>query len=68
MFPKLWFGAGSAVRSAISSPSTADWLIPGICLIIQAETPTVVAFERAGKPRIMNREQYQALIARYGDE
>jgi predicted ABC-type ATPase len=31
-------------------------------------TPTVVAFERAGKPRIMNREQYQALIARYGDE
>ena len=31
-------------------------------------TPTVVAFERDGKPRIMNREQYQALIARYGDE
>jgi predicted ABC-type ATPase len=31
-------------------------------------TPTVVAFERAGKPRIINREQYQALIARYGDE
>ncbi len=30
-------------------------------------TPTVVAFERAGKPRIMNREQYKALIARYGD-
>jgi predicted ABC-type ATPase len=31
-------------------------------------TPAVVAFERAGKARIMNREQYQALIARYGDE
>jgi predicted ABC-type ATPase len=31
-------------------------------------TPTVVAFERAGKPRIMNREQYKALIARYGDK
>ena len=31
-------------------------------------TPAVVAFERAGKTRIMNREQYQALIARYGDE
>jgi predicted ABC-type ATPase len=27
-------------------------------------TPSVVAFERAGKPRIMNREQYKALIAR----
>ena len=31
-------------------------------------TPTVVALKRAGKPRIMNPEQYQALIARYGDE
>ena len=29
-------------------------------------TPAIVAFERAGKPRIMNPEQYQALIARYG--
>ena len=25
-------------------------------------TPEVVVFERAGKPRIMNREQYEALI------
>jgi predicted ABC-type ATPase len=33
-----------------------------------AGTPEVVAFERAGKPRIMNREQYEALIERYGDE
>ena len=30
--------------------------------------PKVVAFQRAGKPRIMNREQYKALIARYGDK
>ena len=30
--------------------------------------PSVIAFERAGKLRIMNGEQYQALIARYGDE
>ena len=33
-----------------------------------AETPEVVAFESAGKPRIMNREQYEALIVRYGDK
>jgi predicted ABC-type ATPase len=33
-----------------------------------AGTPEVVAFERAGKPRIINREQYEALIERYGDE
>ena len=31
-------------------------------------TPTVVAFDRAGRNRIMNREQYQPLIARYDDE
>jgi predicted ABC-type ATPase len=31
-------------------------------------TPTVIAFKRAGKPRIMNREQYEALIARYGNK
>jgi len=30
--------------------------------------PSVIAFERARKLRIMNREQYQALIARYGDQ
>ena len=33
-----------------------------------AGTPEVVAFESAGKPRIMNREQYEALIVRYGDK
>ena len=37
--PEAVFGAGSVVRSATSSPSTSDWLIPGICLIIQAERP-----------------------------
>ena len=30
--------------------------------------PSQIAFERAGKLRIMNLEQYQALIARYGDK
>ena len=33
-----------------------------------AGTPEVVAFERAGKPRIINRAQYEALIERYGDK
>jgi len=39
MCPKPWFVAGSAVRSATSSPNTADWLTPGISLIIRAERP-----------------------------
>ena len=30
--------------------------------------PAVIAFERSGKLRIMKKEQYQALIARYGVE
>ena len=29
-------------------------------------TPTVVAFEKQGGPRIMNRELYETLITRYG--
>ena len=40
--------------------------IPGIYLITQAERPRSYAFERARKPRIINQEHYQALIARYG--
>jgi predicted ABC-type ATPase len=29
-------------------------------------TPAVVAFEKQGKPRIMNRELYETLMSRYG--
>ena len=39
MYRKLWFVAGSVARSATFSASTAGWLIPGTCLIIQAEPP-----------------------------
>jgi predicted ABC-type ATPase len=46
--PKPWFGAGSAVRSATFSPSTANSLILGICLIIQAGRPGLLLLrERA---------------------
>ena len=31
-------------------------------------TPTVIAFERGRKARIINREQYAALVARYGEK
>jgi predicted ABC-type ATPase len=31
-------------------------------------TPSVIAFERSGKLRIISGAQYRALIARYGDE
>ena len=30
--------------------------------------PTIIAFERSGKLRIIKKERYQALIARYGEE
>lgn len=31
-------------------------------------TPAQIAFERSGKLRIIDRDQFQSLIARYGDE
>ena len=68
MYLNLWSVAGSAVRSATSSLEYRRLADSWYLFDNSGGTPAVVAFERAGKPRIMNHEQYQALIERYGDE